>query len=218
MSAHPSERAAGLLQEPAQGTEPQAKEDRSVTTITQAIIPEHVPVVAGLFGEYMRWVCPRIHEEYGAVFDAESVIAHDMETLPIFLPPQGCLLLAFDDGLAAGCICVRTIGDGVAEMKRMYVRPAHRRKGIGTALVRESVRRAQAAGFSEMRLDSAGFMRDAHVVYRSSGFGDIPPYEGSEIPAELRRHWVFMGLDLTNGDPGARHGGRGGGDRGTRGG
>ncbi len=40
------------------------------------------------------------------------------------------------------------------------------------------------------------FMADAHGLYRSFGFKDIPAYAGSEIPEEYRRHWVFMELAL----------------------
>lgn len=167
-----------------------------MTKIVQAVMQEHESVVRDLFAEYLRWVCPRIYQEYKAVFDAESMITRDMETIDIFLPPNGFLLLAFEDDSPAGCACTRTIGDRVAEMKRMYVRPTHRRKGIGAALVQESIRRAREEGFSEMRLDSAGFMHDAHRVYRSFGFRDIPPYEGSEIPEGYRKHWVFMRLNL----------------------
>jgi len=169
---------------------------RSVTRIVQAAVPEHEGVVRDLFAEYLRWVCPRIYEEYRAVFDPEPMIVHDMEGIGAFLPPRGFLLLAFDDDSPAGCACTRTIGPGVAEMKRMYVRPVHRRKGIGAALVGESVRRAREGGFSEMRLDSARFMDGAHRVYRSFGFVDIPPYEGTEIPTEYHAHWVFMSLAL----------------------
>ena len=167
-----------------------------MTSNVQAVLPQYTETVRDLFAEYLRWVCPRIFEEYKAVFDAESLIVHDMETIDIFLPPKGLLLLASVDDSPAGCACTRTIGRGVAEMKRMFVRPLHRRKGVGAALVQESIRRAKEIGLSEMRLDSAGFMHDAHRVYRSHGFTDIPPYEGSEIPPEYRKHWVFMELKL----------------------
>ena len=50
--------------------------------------------------------------------------------------------------------------------------------------------------YEELRLDSAGFMSAAHSVYRTAGFREIPPYEGSEIPKEYQKHWVFMSLKL----------------------
>lgn len=158
-------------------------------------MPEHKTAVHDLFAEYLRWVCPKIYDEYKAVFDAESMIVRDMKKIDIFLPPEGILLLAFDDGALAGCACTRAIENGVAELKRMYVRPGFRKRGIGKALVRATIRSVQGK-HSLLRLDSARFMSDAHALYRSAGFKDIPPYEGSEIPEEYRRHWVFMELEL----------------------
>ncbi len=166
-------------------------------TIRQAGMPEDHGVIQELFAEYLRWVCPRIYQEYQAVFDAESMIVHDMETIDIFLPPNGLLLVAFDDGSPAGCACTRTIGNQVAELKRMYVRPGCRRKGIGHLLVDQSIQAVKSANYSILRLDSAGFMADAHALYRSFGFLDRKPYDGSEIPVEYRSHWVFMELNLT---------------------
>ena len=99
-------------------------------------MPDNQAIVAELFAEYVRWVCPRIYQEYGAVFDTETIIIRDMEAIDIFLPPNGSLLLAFDDEVPAGCVGTRTIGERIAELKRMYVRPQHRGKGIGSKLVK----------------------------------------------------------------------------------
>jgi GNAT superfamily N-acetyltransferase len=167
-----------------------------VAAIIQAIMPEHETTVHDLFAEYLRWVCPRIYEEYKAIFDAELMIVHDMETIDIFLPPHGILLLSFEDGLPSGCACTRTIGEEIAELKRMYVRPHYRGKGIGSRLVQESIKRVREMGYSTMRLDSARFMLDAHRIYRSCGFYEILPYESSEIPRKYWQYWVFMELNL----------------------
>jgi GNAT superfamily N-acetyltransferase len=169
--------------------------------IVEAVLPEHESVIRDLFTDYFRWVCTKMVQEYQAVGDAESIVhemvVHDMKAIDIFLPPKGHLVLAFDADISpAGCACTRKMASGVVELKRMFVRPDYRRKGIGAALVRESIRRAKEEGVSEMRLDSAGFMHDAHRLYRSFGFVDIPPYEGSEVPEEYRKHWAFMSLPL----------------------
>jgi GNAT superfamily N-acetyltransferase len=164
--------------------------------VRQAAIPADRVEVQELFAEYLRWVCARIFDEYDGTFDAEEILVHDMETLNIFLPPRGHLFLAFEGGLLAGCGCVRRTGDHVAEIKRMYVRPSFRRKGIGRLLVTEAIKAAREARCLLLRLDSAGFMLDAHSLYRSCGFRDRPSYEESEIPPEYRKYWVFMELDL----------------------
>lgn len=167
-----------------------------MTAIVQASMPNHQTVVHDLFAEYLRWVCFKIYQEYRAVFDAESMIVHDMEKIDIFLPPKGILLLSYDDGEPAGCACIRALEENTAELKRMYVRPNHRRKGIGAKLVEELIRLVRIKNYARIRLDSAEFMTDAHRVYRSLGFKDISAYDGSEIPVEYREHWVFMQLDL----------------------
>ena len=157
----------------------------------------HRTDVQDLFREYLEWVCPILYREYGAPFDPQVVLQHDMETVNIFMPPEGRLLLAGEDGArAAGCACVRTIGPRLAEIKRMYVRPAYRRRGIGRTLVDACIAEMRAAGYSSLRLDSARFMADAHAVYHAAGIRDRGPYPESEIPPEFREHWVFMELPL----------------------
>ncbi len=167
-----------------------------MTTILQARMPEDQTAVHGLFSDYLRWVCPRIYQEYHAIFDAESMILSDMKKIDIFLSPNGFLLLAQEDRAVAGCACIRIIAKGVAELKRMYVRPDFRRKGIGKALVQKTIEEARKKEFAVLKLDSAGFMSEAHALYRSFGFKNIPAYDGSEIPVEYREHWVFMQLQL----------------------
>jgi GNAT superfamily N-acetyltransferase len=166
--------------------------------IIQARMPEHEQIVHDLFAEYLRWVCPKIYEEYRAVFDAEKMIVHDMETVDIFLPPNGILLLSFENETSTGCACTRTIGQKVAEMKRMYVRPTFRRQGIAAKLVQETIRQVRAMNYEELRLDSAGFMSGAHSVYHAAGFRDTSPYQESEIPQEYWQYWVFMKLKLSH--------------------
>jgi ribosomal protein S18 acetylase RimI-like enzyme len=78
----------------------------------------------------------------------------------------------------------------------MYVRPDHRGHGIGRSLLNEALTAARQNGYSAVRLDSAGFMKEAQALYRSAGFDDIEEYAESEIPEEYRRYWVFMELNL----------------------
>ena len=165
-------------------------------TIIQASKDDSTAIVRDLFSEYLHWGCQELQRHYGVIFDPEAMLEHDIADLRIFWPPQGRLLLAYDDGAVAGCACVRTIGPQIAEIKRMYVRPAFRRKGIGRALVDAAIKEVRAAGYTTLRLDSARFMADAHALYRASGFKDTTPYPESEVPAEFRAHWVFMELSL----------------------
>lgn len=109
-------------------------------------------------------------------FDAE------LATLPgRYEPPTGRLLLAKIDGWPTGCVAIRQIGPGVAEMKRLYVPPHYRGLGIGRALATSAIDIAIATGYSMMRLDTKAEMVEARSLYASLGFELAEPY--SESPA-----------------------------------
>jgi GNAT superfamily N-acetyltransferase len=167
-----------------------------MTGILPARMPQDRQAILDLFSEYLRWACQMILQEYRAVFKPEEIIVRDMENIYIFMPPKGFLLLAFEEDMPAGCACVKAIGKEVAELKRMYVRPTFRRKGIGKQLVAKTIDEVTRQNYAVLKLDSAGFMTDAHALYRSFGFTDIRPYEESEIPEEFRKYWVFMELQI----------------------
>jgi GNAT superfamily N-acetyltransferase len=161
-------------------------------TIRQAESEQDVAHVRELFWEYLQWANARLNEEYDINLPIATMIEHDMETLDIFLPPQGYLLLALEGSQAAGLACMKTIRDDIVEVKRMYVRPAFRRRGLGRQLLEALIHEARASGYPIMRLDSTRFMAEAHALYRSAGFEEIEEYPESEIPPQFRQHWVFM--------------------------
>ena len=108
-------------------------------------------------------------------FDAE------LATLPgDYAEPQGALLLAFVDGGLAGCGAFRPLHDvdyaNACEMKRLYVRPAFRRFGLGRMLAEALIDRAVQAGYSAMLLDTLDEMESARGLYATLGFVEIPPY------------------------------------------
>ena len=145
---------------------------------------EHIERVRRLFLEYAQSLDFSLCLQG---FDAElQDIAHHHGS------PQGALLLASVGGDPAGCVGVRPFGGGACEMKRLYVRPAFRRRGVGRALVIESIRRAREAGHRTMLLDTVPTMLEAIALYRSLGFVEEAPYRHNPIPGA-----VFMELDLT---------------------
>jgi len=160
--------------------------------VFQAETDEHKDHVRALFWEYLQWANSMVNREFGVNFNIQTMIEEDMQTLGKFLPPHGRLLLAEYDDQIAGIACLKMIGVNGSEIKRMYVRPASRGKGIGHALVEGLLAEARKLGCLRVRLDSARFMHAAHKLYRSVGFQEIAPYEDSEIPQEFQAHWIFM--------------------------
>ena len=111
----------------------------------------------------------------------------EIRDLPgMYAPPSGRLLLASEEGAPAGCVGIHALEDGAAEMKRLYVRPAFRGRGLGRTLAVRACDEAKACGYRTIRLDTiAGTMEEAIALYRSLGFREIPPYRENPIPGVL---------------------------------
>ena len=108
-----------------------------------------------------------------------------------YAPPGGALLLARVSGTPAGCVALRRIEAGTAELKRLYVRPGHRGLGLGRLLAEAAVEHARELGYQRLRLDTAPEMAAAHELYRRLGFREIEAYR--ENPVAGAR---FLELDL----------------------
>ncbi|MEO8103147.1 MAG: GNAT family N-acetyltransferase [Betaproteobacteria bacterium] len=96
----------------------------------------------------------------------------------------------------AGMGGLRRMGDGVAEIKRIYVRPAFRGKNLGQSILERLLADAREFGYREIRLDTAPFMQSAQRLYEGAGFVDREPYEGVEVPPKLHAAWRFMECTL----------------------
>jgi putative acetyltransferase len=102
-----------------------------------------------------------------------------------YLRPRGLQLLVEDKGEAIGVGAYRPLDDEVAEIKRMYVRPVARGRGVGSALLDMLIARASGDGYARVRLDShRASMRSAIGLYRSRGFVEIDAY-GPDLDGAL---------------------------------
>ncbi len=111
-----------------------------------------------------------------------------------YAPPSGRLLLARVGDEVAGCIALRRLDDSICEMKRLYIRPGSRGKGLGGKMVDAILNEAKMIGYSKMRLDTMpGKMDEAIKLYRSIGFKEIPAYYDTPFGDTL-----YMEVDLTS--------------------
>ncbi len=109
-----------------------------------------------------------------------------------YAPPSGCLLLAMEGDIPAGCVALRDLGDGTCEMKRLYVTPVYRGRGVGRSLVEEVIRRSEGMGYRRMVLDTMPEMAGAIALYRECGFvgtGSLlgPPGKSGHLHGEAAR-------------------------------
>lgn len=113
-----------------------------------------------------------------------------------YAPPAGLMLLALVDGAVAGCGAFRNLPDvdypNACEMKRLYVRPAFRRFGLGRLLAQALMDRASQAGYSSMLLDTLDEMEAARGLYESLGFEEVPPFYFNPLPGA---HYLRVVLD-----------------------
>jgi GNAT superfamily N-acetyltransferase len=93
-----------------------------------------------------------------------------------FLPPNGLFLVAEVDGVPAGCGAWRMIESDVAEIKRVYVEPAFRRRGLAQQVVAELERSAAAAGHREVVLNTGDRQPEALALYADAGYRPVTGY------------------------------------------
>jgi len=90
--------------------------------------------------------------------------------------PDGAYLVGYEDAEAVAGGGVRRLDDGVAEIKRMFVRPAARSRGVARALLEALEQTARELGYEKIRLDTGPKQVHGLALYRSAGYVDVPPY------------------------------------------
>ena len=109
-----------------------------------------------------------------------------------YSPPEGRLLLAEFAGQLAGCVALHKLAPGICEMKRLYLRPHFRGKGLGCIMAERIIAEARQIGYQRMRLDTVEpIMKDAVAMYRKLAFKEIAPYRPNPIAGAM-----YMELEL----------------------
>lgn len=138
---------------------------RDGTTATLRPLPYDDPLA--------QYLIEQVQQEYVRRYGGrDAAVVEPAE----FLPPRGLFLVAEVDGVPAGCGAWRALPTGQAEIKRMYVEPAFRRRGIAQLVVAALEDAAAAAGHAEVVLNSGREQPEALALYAELGYRPVPGY------------------------------------------
>ncbi|WP_425273075.1 GNAT family N-acetyltransferase [Saccharomonospora piscinae] len=150
-----------------------AREGRIEIARVRADAPEAVRLVRTYFAD----VAGRYYGRRATEAELDIAMAEDPNDA--LLPPRGAFLLARQDGLPAGCVgCAGLVplGHGMVELKRMFVVPSVRGRGLGARLLAAAEDVAAELGATVIRLDTRHDLVEAQGLYRTRGFAEIPAY------------------------------------------
>lgn len=147
---------------------------RPVASLRQATFPADTAPLVALIREYLAWLnvdlCGRGLEKELPQFET------------LFTPPSGLFVLAHVGGELAGCAGLLVHHGRTAELKRVYVRPAHRGLGLGETLVQQLMSLAPALHVDHLILDAVAPTTHAQALYRRMGFTETQPYYANPAP------------------------------------
>ena len=166
-------------------------------TVVEPTNDQELDDVRALMRAFVAWHRERHVDDIALIdryFD-DAEFEAELAGLPgKYAPPEGRLLIAYQDGQPAGCEALRDLSDSTCEMKRMFVPTQFRGMGVGRVLAEAIVAAAEVAGYRRMRLDTSHRQAEAMRLYKAVGFRQIPPYY--DLPDDLRDWLVFFERDL----------------------
>jgi putative acetyltransferase len=163
-----------------------AGEERAMTALTFRRDSLDSPTAHQLVSELNAELAGRYPEEGATYFrlDADEVA-----------PGRGVFLTVWQDGRAIGCGALRKLPDGRGELKRMYVVPAARGKGVARQLLITLEDWARRLGLEELVLETGARQHEAIALYRRAGYTDVPLY-GEYVDGPLTELSVCLGKRL----------------------
>jgi putative acetyltransferase len=125
--------------------------------------------------ETVKALADALEEELLATYEGEPG-SGGLPAASIFEPPGGAFLVAWVDGEAVACGGIARYDDATAEIRRMYVVPAARGRGLSRHMLAALEDEARALGYSFVRLETGNLQAAAVGLYVSAGFEPIPRY------------------------------------------
>lgn len=158
----------------------------------------HKEIFIELNVEFITWTVKNFLESYqlnsasnlGQTIP-EYVEAH-FEEFADLKPPKGVIYLLREEGEIVGMGGLRKVSEETGEIKRMYIRPAHRGKGYGKQMLSKLLEVGREFGCSSFVLETSKFMTAAQHIYSSAGFVEREEYPGSETPMIFRSYQIYM--------------------------
>jgi GNAT superfamily N-acetyltransferase len=147
-------------------------------TVAFRLLAADAPDSVRLLGEYAA--------ELAQMYDGVDVNGPGMPdaSAAAFSPPGGAFLVGYDDsGAAVACGGLKRLSEGVGEIKRMYVVPAARRRGLARVLLAALEAEALARGYGVVRMDTAAKHQHAMAFYEAEGYAPIAPYHDNPLAA-----------------------------------
>jgi len=134
---------------------------------------DDIPEVRAMLREYVAWIGLDL---------AFQEIDEEIADLPgDYDEPTGALLVAEENHHLIGMIALRPLSGSTCEMKRLWVRPEGRGRGVAKELVAQILEQARHLNYDEIRLDTLPMMTNAQSLYESLGFHDIAAYYKTPI-------------------------------------
>jgi ribosomal protein S18 acetylase RimI-like enzyme len=165
--------------------------------IEQAASEEHMQQARELFIEYFNFLHVLLDSAVSDLNTIHSLQGYEAELAGLFdqyVPPEGRLLLAYDNAEIAGCVVLCKISEGVCEVKRLWIKPPYRGKKISRALVETLVEEARKIGYRAIILSTVPAMKEAISLYSSLGFEFTENFYTN--PEEAIADQMFMKMDL----------------------
>lgn len=148
-------------------------------SIVEATKANEIAAVEQLLRDYLLWMRRRYRtqlEMIDAYFDAHEWESELADLQGHYGAPHGGIILALVDGVPAGCVLLRGIGETDSEMKRLFVRPAFRGLGLAKRMIARVMNLSCRLGYTHMRLETGALLAEAEALYQSLGFKRTPPY------------------------------------------
>lgn len=111
-----------------------------------------------------------------------------------YVPPDGEILIAYNEERSIGCVAVRRLNENICEMKRLFVRQEAKGIGMGRQLAQNIIHTARDFGYSRMRLDTLERLKEAMCLYESLGFRRIAPYYDNPLQGVIYRELDLLTL------------------------